>query len=325
MTEDIATFRTAFSQQVVELDALMGRIPDSQIACALEFILSCEGTLLAIGLGKSGIIARKIAATFASIGMKAAYIHATDALHGDIGTSRKGDIAILISNSGETQEVLDVLASLRSRGVRTIALTGNKDSRLGCGTDCVLEAKVSAEACRLNLAPTTSTTAALVVADSLAVAVMTRQKLSPEDFALSHPAGRLGRRLTLRVADVMPRGSDKVTIHTDARWQQVIAGIVDGQLGAVSVVDSEGRLVGIITDGDIRRALARLSWRELEEASASALMTRNPVSTAVGSSAASAFALMTGGTRSINVLCVLGADGRSAGLVRLTDITRAGI
>lgn len=323
--KDLSIFKTAFAQQIEELKLLLVRLSDDEINRAVELISSCEGAFLVSGLGKSGIIARKIAATFASLGMRASFIHATDALHGDVGVARKGDVAMLLSNSGETQEVLDVLASLRARGVCTIALTGNKSSRLGVGADCVLEAKVSAEACRLNLAPTTSTTAALVVADSLAVAVMAWRKISKDEFAFSHPAGRLGRRLTLRVADLMHSGDKNPKVTPDFKWPDIIARIVDGQLGAVSVVTPDNRLVGVITDGDIRRALARYSWMQLETLCASEIMSENPKTVEPQQTAVEALSLMTHSVKTINLLCVVNSVGESVGLLRLSEISKAGI
>jgi arabinose-5-phosphate isomerase len=301
------------------------RLDRAQVERAIALLAACRGKVVLVGLGKSGIIAHKIAATMTSTGTGAIYLHPSDALHGGLGIVAAEDVVIALSNSGETDEVIAMLPFLKQRGVALVALVGNLNSTLARRADVVLDASVDQEACPLNLAPTTSTTVALALGDALAMTLMQMRGLTPDDFAVNHPAGRLGKRLTLRVADLMHTGADNPTISSEARWLEVVAGISRGGLGAVNVVDEEGHLLGIITDGDLRRALQQIKHAEWETLTSAAIMTRNPVVASPELLAYDALRLMEDRPSQISVLPVVDADSRCVGLIRLHDIVRSGL
>src|SRR5882672_3742725 len=240
------------------------RLQREEIERVVQLLAACKGKIVILGVGKSGIIAQKIAATMTSTGTGALYLHPSDALHGGIGIINAEDAVITLSNSGETDEVIALLPYLKHRQVPIIALVGNLNSTLAQRAEAVLDASVDEEACPLNLAPTTSTTVALALGDALALTLMQAKGLTPDEFAINHPRGQLGKRLTLTVADLMHRGRDNPTIALGAVWVEVVKGISAGGLGAVNVVDDEGRLAGIITDGDLRRAIQRSDHASLE-------------------------------------------------------------
>src|SRR6266550_4193915 len=252
------------------------RLERDQIERVVELLAACKGKLVILGVGKSGIIAQKIAATMTSTGTGALYLHPSDALHGGIGIINPDDIVIILSNSGETDEIIEMLPYLKRRQVPIIALVGNLNSTLARRADAVIDGSVDQEACPLNLAPTTSTTVALALGDALAMTLMQVKGLTPGDFAVNHPAGRLGKRLTLTVADLMHSGTNNPTILLGAIWVEVVKGISSGGLGAVNVVDDGGRLAGIITDGDLRRVIERLDHAALGKLRCEEIMTRNP-------------------------------------------------
>ncbi len=302
------------------------RLDGAAIERAIEILASCKGKVILTGVGKSAIVAQKIAATMTSTGTAAVYLHASDALHGGLGIiAAKDDAVIVLSNSGETFELLELLPFLKNRRVPVIAIVGNTRSTVAGRADVVLDASVSKESCPLNLAPTTSTTVALVVGDALAMTLMKVKGWTPEDFAVNHPAGRLGKRLTLTVADLMHSNSDNPTIGTDTRWLEIILAITKGGLGAANVVDSEGRLEGIITDGDVRRALQRIQHADLENLSADHVMTRNPIVTRPDALAYDALRLMEDRASQISVLPVVEENHLCIGLIRLHDIVRSGL
>jgi arabinose-5-phosphate isomerase len=312
----------------LEADAIMlaaNRLQPQHVERAVELLASCRGKVVLVGIGKSGIVARKIAATLTSTGTFATYLHPGDALHGDLGSVRSEDVALVLSNSGETDEIMAMLPSLQQRRVPVIALVGNLRSTLACHADVVLDATVEKEACPLNLAPTTSTTVALALGDALAMTLMQIKGLTPEDFALNHPAGRLGKRLTLRVRDLMHSGLENPTILPQAPWIEVVEAIGKGSLGAVNVVNNVGQLVGIITDGDLRRSAQNIKPTELEALSASAMMTPNPVVVTPDALAYDALQLMENRPSQISVLPVVEEQRRCVGLIRLHDIVRSGL
>lgn len=312
----------------LEADAVAAcavRLDGAQTKRAVELLAACEGKVILTGVGKSGNIAQKIAATLTSTGTSALYLHPSDALHGGIGLVAHGDVAIALSNSGETEEVLATLPFLKNRNVPIIALTGNLTSTLARRSDVVLDCSVEKEACPLNLAPTTSTTVALALGDALAMTLMEVKKLTPEDFALNHPAGRLGKRLTLRVSDLMHAGAQNPTLQCDATLLDVVRAITRGGLGAVNVVDENKKLVGIITDGDVRRAIERHDLQDLAALRCEHLMTRSPVATAPGALAYDALQTMESRPSQINVLPVVDDANICVGLLRLHDIVRSGI
>lgn len=312
----------------LEADAITkaaDRLQPNQVERAVKLLANCYGKVVLAGVGKSGIVARKIAATLTSTGTLAVYLHPADALHGDIGIVTAEDVAIVLSNSGETDELVAILPYLKSRQVPIIALVGNLHSTLARNADVVLDAAVDKEACPFNLAPTTSTTVALSIGDALAMILMQVKGLTPEDFALNHPAGRLGKRLTLRVRDLMHSGQETPAVSPQTSWIEVLSTISKGGLGAVNVVDDSDHLVGIITDGDLRRLLQRVKHTDLETLTASSMMTQNPVVVSPDVLAHHAFQLMENRPSQISMLPVVDQQQHCVGLIRLHDIVRSGL
>jgi len=293
----------------------------------VTLLAECKGKVVLLGVGKSGIIAQKIAATMTSSGTAALYLHPSDALHGGLGIVTADDIVIMLSNSGETSELLELLPSLSRRKVPLVAIVGNVKSSIAQRADAVIDASVDQEACPLNLAPTASTTVALAIGDAIAMTLMQAKGLTESDFASNHPGGQLGKRLTLRVVDLMHSGKENPTIGTSAAWMEIVSSITHFGLGAVNVIDDHGRLAGIVTDGDLRRSLQRLSSSDLAFANLTCdeLMTRNPVIASPEMLAFEALRLMEDRPSQINVLPVVNADGFCVGLIRLHDIIRSGL
>lgn len=301
------------------------RLDEAQISRVIDLLANCEGKVVILGVGKSGIIGQKIAATMTSAGTAALYLHPSDAQHGGLGIVQADDVVIVLSNSGETDEIVEMLPYLKKRGVPIIAIVGNLHSTLAHRADAVLDASVDKEACPLNLAPTTSTTVALAIGDALAMTVMKVKGLTSDDFAVNHPAGRLGKRLTLRVADLMHSDGQNPTIATGSSWVEVVRAISKGGLGAVCVVDASGRLAGIITDGDLRRAIEQTSHESLANLSCDDFMTRKPVVATPELLAFDALRLMEDRPSQISVLPVINQGGICVGLIRLHDIVRSGL
>jgi arabinose-5-phosphate isomerase len=301
------------------------RLAPAEVERAVSLLAGCRGHVVTVGVGKSGHIAQKAAATLTSTGTPAVFLHPTDALHGGMGLVAPGDVCVFVSNSGETAELLELLPYMQHRRAPVLAVVGNTASALARRADVVLDASVEQEACPLNLAPTTSTTVALAVCDALAMAVMSVKSLTPEDFALNHPGGRLGKRLTLRVADLMHGGAEHPTVSETATLLEVVQAISRGGLGAVNVTDGGGRLAGVVTDGDVRRALQRARMEDLAGLTAEAVMTREPVVVAPDLLAHAALQLMENRPSQIAVLPVVDGDGRAVGLLRLHDIVRSGL
>lgn len=311
-----------------EADAITkaaNRLQSDQVELAVEILTNCQGKVVLVGVGKSGIIARKIAATLTSTGTLAVYLHPADAFHGDLGIVTAADVAVVLSNSGETDELVAMLPYLKYRQVPIIALVGNLRSTLARNADVVLDATVDQEACPFNLAPTTSTTVALSIGDALAMTLMQVKGLTPEDFALNHPAGRLGKRLTLRVRDLMHSGVDTATVSPQASWIEVLNTISKAGLGAVNVVDDSGYLVGIVTDGDLRRLLQTVKQTDLETLTANWMMTQNPVVVFPDVLAYHALQLMENRPSQISMLPVVDQQQHCIGLIRLHDIVRSGL
>lgn len=251
------------AQQVLrmEADAILNLIPrvDEHFDAAVNLILACPGRVVLTGMGKSGIIAHKISATLASTGTPSFYLHPAEGIHGDLGMVTADDVVIALSNSGETGEVLNILPSLRRIGAKLIAMVGNPDSTLAKNSDVLLNVGVEKEACPLGLAPTSSTTAALAFGDALAMALMGKHHFTSKQFAVFHPGGSLGRRLLLTVGDIMHAGDENPLVPGTAKVQEALFVITDKGLGAVSVVDDSGRMIGLLTDGDIAAACRRAS------------------------------------------------------------------
>ena len=286
---------------------------------AVNAILGSTGRIVLTGVGKSGHIGRKIAATLASTGSPALFVHAAEAAHGDLGMITERDVVIALSNSGETAEILSILPALRRRGIVLIALTGNMSSSLAKEADIVLDGSVDQEACPLNLAPTASTTVALALGDALAVAALHARGFSEEDFALSHPGGSLGRRLLTYVRDVMRIGNDIPTVPATATVNEAILEITKKRLGMTAIVNSEGALLGIFTDGDLRRLIEKgLDWRNL---AVQEVMTRNPSIIAENKLAAEAVNLMD--KRRISQLVVVNQQNQVVGALNMHDLFAA--
>jgi arabinose-5-phosphate isomerase len=326
------TTKTNFSAVLdflrIESDAIAqtaARLDHDQVDRVIKLLADCKGKVVLLGIGKSGIIAQKIAATMTSTGTAALYLHPSDALHGGLGIVSSSDVVMVLSNSGETDEVIEMMPYLKHRQVPIIALVGNLNSTLASRADAVLDASVDQEACPLNLAPTTSTTVALALGDALALTLMQVKGLTLDDFAINHPAGRLGKRLTLKVADLMHAGAANPTIPSGTSWVEVVGAITNGGLGAVNVVDAAGRLEGVITDGDLRRAIQRSDHASLEHLKGDDLMTRSPVVASPDLLAYEALRLMEDRPSQISVLPVVDADRVCVGLIRLHDIVRSGL
>ena len=303
------------------------RLKAEDIDRAIGILSGCQGKIVLLGVGKSGIIAQKIAATMTSAGTAAIYLHPSDALHGGLGILSADDVVLMLSNSGETDELRQLVPFAKRRGVPIVAIVGNVKATLALGADAVLDASVDEEACPLNLAPTASTTVALAIGDALAMTLMRAKGLTEDEFASNHPAGQLGKRLTLQVADLMHSGEQNPTIPMDSSWMDIVSAITHFGLGAVNVIDSQGRLAGIITDGDLRRSLQRISSAELAFANITCdeLMTRNPIVTNPEMLAFDALHLMEDRPSQINVLPVIDGQRLCVGLIRLHDIVRSGL
>ena len=312
----------------IEADAIAQtatRLDAAAVERVVDLLACCQGKVVILGVGKSGIIGQKIAATMTSAGTAALYLHPSDALHGGLGIVQANDVVIVLSNSGETDEIVEMLPYLKNREVAIVALVGNVNSTLARRADVVLDASVDKEACPLNLAPTTSTTVALAIGDALAMTVMKVKGLTSDDFAVNHPAGRLGKRLTLRVGDLMHGDGENPTIPAGSSWIEVVRAISKGGLGAVCVVDSDGRLAGIITDGDLRRAIEQTSYESLAKLTCDDFMTRKPVVAMPELLAFEALRLMEDRPSQISVLPVVDEDQKCVGLLRLHDVVRSGL
>ncbi len=300
--------------------ALSGRLGDD-FHRACDLVLNCTGRIVVTGMGKSGHVANKIAATLASTGTPSFFMHSGEASHGDLGMITAEDVVIALSNSGETSEITLLLPLLKRLGIPLIAFTGKADSTLARQADIHLDVSVEREACPLGLAPTSSTTAALVMGDALAVAVLEARGFTEEDFALSHPGGNLGRRLLLRVADIMHTGKGIPLVTAGSTLEETLVEMTAKGLGMSGVVDDAGRLVGIYTDGDLRRTFEKMP--DIGNALVDDYMTPDPVTIASGRIASEALKMMH--DRKINALMVVDADGGIQGALNMHDLLRAGV
>lgn len=309
----------------IEADSITnaaGKLDAASVEKALEILTACSGKVVVTGVGKSGVIAQKIAQTLTSTGTMALFLQPSDALHGGLGVVASEDVVIALSNSGETDELLAILPSIRARGCRVISIVGNIDSTLAAQSDALIDASVDKEACPLNLAPTASTTVALAIGDALAMTLMESKGKTQTDFALNHPAGRLGKRLTLSVRDLM---HESPNVSPDASWLDVVRAISKSSLGAVNVVDQNLKLLGIVTDGDLRRTIERTSPDELSSLTAKSMMTALPITASPDMLAFDALKLMEERPSQISVLPVVDDEGKCIGLLRLHDIVRSGL
>lgn len=318
----IEQFREILKLEATSIARAAKKVEPLQIEKAINLLSTCQGKIVILGVGKSGIVARKITATLNSIGRLATFLHPYEALHGDLGIVTSQDVAVLLSNSGATEEIVKIIPALKHRKVPLIAIVGNTESILAQKSDVVLDATVDKEACPLNLAPTASTTVALAIGDALAMTLMKIHDVTPEVFALNHPGGRLGKQLTLTVQDLVYPGSEEAFLNLQASWLDVVSAITKGGIGAVNVVDSQGYLVGLITDGDIRRCTSINSSQGLK---AQQIMTPNPVTVTLDVLAYDALKLMEERASQISVLPVVDGDGYCLGLIRLHDIVRSGL
>ncbi len=310
----------------MEAEAVLELIPrvDANFAAAISLILDCNGRTVITGMGKSGIIGRKMAATFASTGTPSFYLHPAEGIHGDLGMVTADDVVIMLSNSGETGEVLNILPSLRRIGAKMIAMVGNANSTLAKNSDVVLDVGVGKEACPLGLAPTSSTTAALAYGDALALALLQKRNFTASQFAVFHPGGSLGRKLLLTVGIIMHSGEENPLVHGDTTVQEALFVITDKGLGAVSVVDDEGKMLGVLTDGDIRRGLSK--GVDFLNRPVTELMTKAPKTITADKLAAQALHLMESNKpKPITVLPVLDENKVVIGLLHMTDLVRQGV
>jgi KpsF/GutQ family protein len=300
--------------------ALEARL-DADFVGACELLLSCRGRIVVTGMGKSGIIAKKIAATLASTGSPALFLHPAEGSHGDLGMLTRQDCLLALSNSGETAELLAILPVVKRLAVPLIAMTGNPQSTLAHSAAVHLNCAVAREACPLNLAPTASTTATLAMGDALAMALLQARGFSADDFALSHPGGSLGKRLLLRVQDVMHRGTSLPKVRADTPLCEAVLEISSKGLGMTAVVDAEDRVLGIFTDGDLRRAFARR--QDIWEQPMAELAHAKPATIIAEALAAEALALME--NNRIGALLVTDGEARLIGALNMHDLLRAGI
>jgi arabinose-5-phosphate isomerase len=321
MADPVATARAAMELEA-EAIALAATRLDGDFARAVKLLQEYAGKVVVTGVGKSGSVAQKLAATLCSTGTPAVYLHPSDASHGDLGIYAPGDPSILISKSGTTGELVRLLPALRRLNSPLIGILGTRQSPLGREVDVFLDASVRAEADPFNLAPTASTAVAAALGDALALAVMQARRLTLEDFAHRHPAGQLGRNLNVLVDQVMHSGADVAWASPDSSMHAVIIGMNRCPLGAACVVDAEGRLAGLITDGDLRRALE--NNQDLRPVRASDVMTKNPVTITPGATLREALQLMEDRPSQISVLPVADESGaRCLGLLRLHDLYQA--
>lgn len=311
----------ATARQVLEIEAravsdLIGRLDRSFLA-AVEMLFACRGRVVVTGVGKSGIVCKKIAATLASTGTPALFLHPAEAVHGDLGMVVPGDVVLAVSNSGETEELLRLLERIKRLGVALVSMTGHSESTLARQSDIHLAIGVTQEACPMDLVPTASTTASLALGDALSIALAEKRGFREEDFASLHPAGRLGRKV-LTVGQVMHRDDAVPRVSPDTPIRDAIYVMSAKRLGMTTVCDAAGRLEGIVTDGDLRRLMERVP--DPLDQRAGDVMTRSPVTIGAGELAAAALHLME--TRHITSLVVLGDDRRVEGVVHLHDLWR---
>jgi arabinose-5-phosphate isomerase len=316
--EESVSIETARRVLRIEMDAIGGLLErlDATFDRAVDILFGCKGRVVVTGMGKSGLIGRKIAATFSSTGSPSAFLHPAEALHGDLGMVLAGDVVLAISYGGETEEIIALVATIKRLALPLVTLTGNLRSTLAAASDVVLDVGVREEACSLNLAPTASTAAAMAMGDALAIALLDRRGFSHDDFAALHPGGRLGKKM-LRVRDLMHGGEALPSVSAEAKIPDVIYEISKKGLGMTTVMDANGRLAGIITDGDLRR-LMQLRCGESFDLAARECVTLHPVTIGAGEFASAALHLME--QRKITSIVVVDGDTRVVGVVHLHDL-----
>jgi len=307
----------------IEAEAILGLIPklDERFERAVELLRGCAGRVIVTGMGKSGLIGRKIAATLASTGTPAHFLHPAEGVHGDLGMVARGDVVLALSNSGETDEALAILPPLKRLGVPILLLTGNPTSSLARQCEVVLDVSVAEEACPMNMAPTSSTTAALAVGDALAMVLLELRGFRPEDYAALHPRGSLGWRALFRVADLMLTGDALPIVPESTPLRDVIVEMTRKRKGMTTVTDGAGRLVGVVTDGDLRRL--HLTGKSIDDLSAGQVASREPKTIWSEDLAAKALEVME--TWQITSLVIVDEARRPVGLIHMHDILRAKI
>ncbi|KXJ52448.1 MAG: D-arabinose 5-phosphate isomerase [Colwellia sp. Phe_37] len=313
------------AQNVIKIEqqaiAELTQFIDDDFVKACELMFNCQGRVIVIGMGKSGHIGGKIAATLASTGTPSFFVHPGEASHGDLGMITLDDVVLTISNSGETGEVLAIIPVIKRLGAKLIAMTGNPDSTLSKLADTHVCVKVSQEACPLGLAPTSSTTATLVMGDALAVALLNARGFTADDFALSHPGGSLGKRLLLRLADIMHKGERLPTVATNAKIKDALVEMSLKGLGMTAIVDDNNQLMGLFTDGDLRRILdAQIN---IHQDSITSVMTKNPYVAQQDMLAAEALKIME--DKKINGLIIVNDNNQPIGAMNMHDLLKSGV
>ncbi len=316
---DLALARKVLQTEAAAILALVDRL-DGRFDCAVRLLLDCRGRVIVTGMGKSGIICRKIAATLSSTGTPAHFLHPAEAIHGDLGVITSDDVVLALSYSGETGELLRLLETIKRLGAGLIAITGDCESTLGKAADVALDCRVSAEACPLNLVPTASTTAALALGDALAMTLLVAKGFKQEDFANLHPGGKIGKRL-MRVEQLMHGGERVPRVQTGTPMKDVIYEMTSKTLGMTCVVGDDSRLVGIITDGDLRRHMT--DSLSIVERTAGEVMTRNPITVGCRMFAVEALNIME--QRKITAVIVVDAAQRVEGVLHLHSLWRTGM
>ncbi|MFH1876651.1 MAG: KpsF/GutQ family sugar-phosphate isomerase [Candidatus Omnitrophota bacterium] len=314
-----------WAKEVLEIEAdgilNLKKSLNSDFLKAATIMAACKGKIVVIGMGKTGIIGQKFSATLSSTGTSSFWLHAAEAVHGDLGRVEEKDVVVVLSYSGETEEVKNLIPFIRHIGAKMIAITGNPKSNLARYADSVVSVKIDKEACPLGLAPTTSTTATLAICDALSVVLQKAKGFKEKDFAFFHPRGSLGRKLLLKVSDIMRKGKFSPLVSAEALVKDVLVKITSAHAGAASVVDDQGRLVGIFTDGDLRRNLER--HRNLLKKEVKAVMTKNPVVVHDEDLASGALKILE--TRKIDEVPVVDRNYKPVGMLDVQDLIAAGI
>jgi len=296
---------------------------DLSFSRAVKMIFRCRGKVIVTGIGKSGLVAQKVASTLSSTGTPAVYLHPTEGMHGSLGVVGNNDVVLAIGKSGESEEILNILPSIRKIGAKVISITSNQASSLARQSSIVLHIPEFKEACPLNLAPTTSSTQSLVVGDAIAIALMKLRDFSPENFALFHPGGRIGKRLLLKVSDVMRGGKRNPVVRLTASVDRLLVEITRKWAGAASIVDKRGKLVGLVTDFDIRRAFAR--GKQISRLSIKDLMNKKPIHVYSDDLAVKVLQMMESRTKPLTVIPVVNRKKKSVGMIHLHDLVIKGL
>jgi len=307
----------------IEGDAVLAlsNLLDDNFILACEKIFSSKGRVVLTGMGKSGLIARKIVATLNSTGTPSIFMHPTDALHGDLGMVRREDVVIIISKSGNTEELMDLVFMLKRMNIPIIAMVGNVQSKIAKESDFILNVSVAEEACPYDLAPTASTTVALAMGDAIAISLLEMRGFTADDFALLHPAGSLGKRLSLKISEIMYKGNDIPIVSMDTSLKDTILEMTSKRLGMTCVIDKEGKLAGIVTDGDLRRLLEKKL--EIKDLTASDLMSKNPKT--IREFYLASFALQRMENYKITALIVVDEKDKPIGVIHLHDLVKLGL